>query len=484
MKEKIAQFIGVKKPYNFVRLIIFIFACSRAVLYYFVPFVIEQEIALELHLLDPVTLKDNLLHGLWSLHAQPPLFNVFVGIMLKLNPYISMHITFPVLYFCLGLFICLGSYFLLKILGASSRMAFVGSLAVMFFPPLVQSERWMHPSYPLAALILGGAFLAYYFVKKRSFKFFAWFFALMSVLVLTRGVFHLLLWLLPLMVLAAVLIYKLKLPKKRYYILVMAVFFLLSGSIYVKNYVQYGMFTSSTWQGMNIAVTTHYVKESDIQKLVNEKIITPLALIPRLSDPLVYNEYYHLPLKTGNEDLDSLKKSTGYPNYNNWIYPVASKEYQSNTLKILVRHPVQYLMSVANEVYVFFGFFQYREFDNFRNWGSARVHTRLDKILFDITAYPLPLFMAVLFASVIYWLLKKLKSGVNFSQAGPEKQAEYTLIIFIFFALVYTFCLAISASAGEANFLRIPIDPLFVSLAVLSAGGWLAAKFKWLKFLK
>jgi hypothetical protein len=234
---------------------------------------------------------------------------------------------------------------------------------------------------------------------------------------------------------------------------------------------------------MNITGTIHYVKKTDIKKLVDEKVISPLALIPRVSNPQVYYDYYHQTPLSKDPVLDSIEKSTGYPNYNSRIYPRASQEYQSNTLKILVRHPIQYLMSVANEAYVFFGFFPYREFDNFKNWGSVRVHSQVDRILLDITAYPVPLIMCLLFVLAVSWLVKKLKADTSFSRASDQQQAVYALTVFIFFSMVYTFCLGISLDAGEANFLRIPIDPLFVSLAVLSVGGWLVKKFDWLKFL-
>ena len=473
MVSKLKQFLEKINPDKFIWLIIFIFICSRIVIYHYLHLPVQQEINSEMHLLDPVTMRTNLLHGLYYLHTQPPLFNLFLGVLLKLNPYLSINFILPVINFCLGLFIALGSYKLLKILDASKSLAFVGALAVMFFPSLVQSERWLNYFSPLAALMLTGALLVYYFVKTRRLKYFSWFFLLMTVMVLTWGFFHLLFWLLSLMVLAIVLIYELKLPEKKKYFLVMGVFFLLSGGIYLRNYQMYGIFTSSTWQGMDLADTLKYVKTAELQKMIDKKIITPLALIPRFSAPEVYYAYYHLIPKTGNDVVDSLYKSTGSINYNNWIYPIASKEYQKNSLKIIEHYPLRYLTSAANEAYIFFGFFQYRNFNDFQSWGSVRVHSRLDRTFLYITAFPVPLAMLSLFSLVIYWLVKKIKAGVDFKYASPQQQAVYALMIFMFFAIVYVFCMSLVAEEGEANFFRIPIDPLFVSLAVLSLAGLL-----------
>jgi hypothetical protein len=47
---------------------------------------------------------------------------------------------------------------------------------------------------------------------------------------------------------------------------------------------------------------------------------------------------------------------------------------------------------------------------------------------------------------------------------------------------IYALCFGTMLDYGEANFLRVPIDPLFVSVAVLSVFNYLSPKFKWLKF--
>lgn len=261
----------------------------------------------------------------------------------------------------------------------------------------------------------------------------------------------------------------------------MAAFFLLASSIYFRNYEMYGMFTSSTWQGMNLDGTVNYVKTAELQKMVNKGTVTSLALIHRFSSPETYYSYYNLAPKTGNPAVDSLYKSTGSINYNNWIYPLASKEYQKDDIKIILHYPFRYFISMANQAYIFFGFFPYREFSDFRNWGSVRIHSRLDKIALYVSAFPVPLVILLLFSLVIYRLVRILKQGKNFQRSSPERQAAYALMVFVFFNIIYVFCLSLVAEEGEGNFLRIPIDPLFVSLAVLYLADMLVPKLKFLK---
>ncbi len=389
MLQRIYNWVKLHKTVTFL---VMVFALSRIFIYHFVAFDIREPLKFDLHLLDPEILKHHLLYGVYYMQGQPPLWNIFMGLLLKLDPYVKLEIIFPVLYFILGLFIMLGAYFLQKLLGAKDKLAAVGALGVMFFPTMIQSERWLYYAYPLSAMLIASVLCAYYFVKTSRLKYFFLFFLIQATLVLTRGFFHLIFWVVPLMAAAAFYIAKVRLPKPGKYAAIMCLFFALASAPYVKNYFMFGVFGSSTWQGMNLNGSTHYVKKAEIADLVNKKVLTPLALIPRLSRPEVYYSYYGVKQSDNNLLLDALTKPSmpGSYNMNNRIYARASKEYQQNSVKTILHYPGRYLMSVANEAYIFFGFFPYREFDNFQNWGSVRVHSERDKILFNITAYPLP----------------------------------------------------------------------------------------------
>lgn len=486
IKAVYTKILRQAKAHKVITFLVIVFVLSRVIIYHFLPFDVREPIKYDLHLLDPDILKNHLLYGVYYMHGQPPLWNIFVGVLLKLDPYIRMEITYPFIYFILGLFISLGSYFLQKLLGAAERLAALGALCVMFFPTLVQSERWLYYAYPLAAMLLASTFLIYFFVKTGKLKYFFLFFLIQATMVLTRGFFHLLFWVVPLMTIATIYIAKAKLPRPGKYWAIMVLFLALASFPYVKNYLMFGVFASSTTQGMNITGSIHYVRRPEIQDLVNKKVVTPLALVPRLLPPIEYYNYYGIKPSGNNLVLDTLLKPS-YPqyfNFNNRIYVRASKEYQSNSIKIILHYPLRYLMSVANETYIFLGFFQYREFDNFRNWGSVRVHNLRDKILFDITAYPLPLVMLCLYGIACYMLAKQWKKGKNFQGLALEQRANYALVLFLSFTIAYTYFFSVAIDAGEANILRIPIDPFLVCLVVLSLGNIFIPKFKILKFFR
>ena len=124
----------------------------------------------------------------------------------------------------------------------------------------------------------------------------------------------------------------------------------------VKNQILYGWFTDSSFQGMNIASRTLFLTPEMIKREVDRKTVTPLALIPRFSEPEVYLDYYGEDGLTGNVFLDRVDKSTGHPNWNHFIMIRASREYGDNTRALIKAHPVELLKSTVNGIYIFFGF--------------------------------------------------------------------------------------------------------------------------------
>ncbi len=68
--------------------------------------------------LDPEILRNDLARGLYYLHAQPPLFNLFLGWVLKLFPGVS-RAAFSVIYGLAGLAMLMGMAWLMERLGVS-----------------------------------------------------------------------------------------------------------------------------------------------------------------------------------------------------------------------------------------------------------------------------------------------------------------------------------------------------------------------------
>ncbi len=120
-------------------------------------------------LLDVSLLRNNLMSSVWHLNSQPPLFNVYCGIILKLpnglqNPFEI------VCSFILGLTIVLGSYVLLVVVLHVPRWAafVVVLVGIVLDPAFVLFENSLSYAYPTAALaILSCLWLGLYLQSER-----------------------------------------------------------------------------------------------------------------------------------------------------------------------------------------------------------------------------------------------------------------------------------------------------------------------------
>ena len=67
-------------------IILAVFIASRLIFSFMGGAFIAKPLSFAMQYLDPVLLKNDLLQSLFYLHAQPPLFNLMLGLMLKLSP--------------------------------------------------------------------------------------------------------------------------------------------------------------------------------------------------------------------------------------------------------------------------------------------------------------------------------------------------------------------------------------------------------------
>ncbi|MEO6940288.1 MAG: hypothetical protein ABI444_09160, partial [Candidatus Kapaibacterium sp.] len=86
--------------------------------------------------IDPVLLQARLWESLFYLHSQPPLFNLFLGIVLNISPehYTSMYHG---VYFLLGAWMTYLLFELLNGLGLSVKWAYGVTLAFILSPPAI-----------------------------------------------------------------------------------------------------------------------------------------------------------------------------------------------------------------------------------------------------------------------------------------------------------------------------------------------------------
>jgi hypothetical protein len=421
-----------------------------------------------MQILDPVALKEDLLRSLLYQHTQPPLFNAFLGLILKLTPgRAGALVAFRSIYFIMGFFLVAGIYHLSLGIGATRPSAFAAAAAFVFWPPNTwehvffhpPSERWLSYDYPVAVLLLSMAIFLVLLRDKGKTVYAAAFILFSAALVLTRSMFHLLLWAAPTIIALAWYGFSRKGIQRRALVMVSVLAVLLAGFPYIKNARLTGWFTSSTLQGMNLASRTLYVPGQRIENMVVEGSVTPLALIPRFSAPETYIDYYRETRKTGIPVLDNPRKYNHNPNFNHFIISRASRETQANTMVIAAANPGAVFRSMVNGIYIFFGFQPNQYLWKLQSppWGYWNVN--FPPLHFDSAIWPVryivgPVLFAVVFFGVIVLLMRRYRDPA---------------CVFMAFSLIYVFTLSTLVELGNNCIFRKQVDPFLFSGAALGA---------------
>ena len=311
-----------------ITFLIILFLITRVFLFTGFPFSMNS-LDMGMQMMDPDVLQGDLLNGLFYNHTQPPLFNAFVGMVLKATPdRVSAHMVFSFIYGTIGIFLVLGIYMLALNIGASRFWSLSAAALFTFWPPCIYEqiyhhpppEKWLSYDYPMLALLLAMALSLANFRKGTKPAVWASAFLIFSATaVLTRSFFHPLLWYAPSMFLVLYLVRNHDPGRRRKVLAVSAAAFILVASVTLKNGILFGSFSGSSFQGMNLSSRTLFLSPEILDKEVSAGLVTPLVRIPRFSEPEVYLDYYGEKGLTGNRFLDRVDKSTGHPDWNHLI---------------------------------------------------------------------------------------------------------------------------------------------------------------------
>jgi hypothetical protein len=317
---------------------------SRAALYGAGLRFYDAEVDSYMPFLDVRWLETDLLQSLFYLHAQPPAMNGLVGLM-RQSLGASATVGFALTFSLLGVLLAASLADLLRQVGTPRRWAFGLTLAFMLSPPVLLFETFLLHTYPAAALVTA-TLAAFGRALDRGGGWWTACFVAGALLCLTRSVFHLV-WLLGL-VGGAVAVQ----PGRRRAILFRAA--LPAGAVvawYTKNLVLVGVFGASSWLGLSLAKgTTGQLPAETRAAWVKEGRLHPVARVDPFAGPRAYVPHVDLPPPTGVPALDTWTRSSGAPNYNHRVFPVASGLRQANALAVLREQPGRYLRTAARDL--------------------------------------------------------------------------------------------------------------------------------------
>lgn len=332
--------------------------------------------------LDPELLRSRLWESLLYLHCQPPLFNFYLGLVLKFFPGRET-IAFAWSYRLLGLGMGWALFSLLRRFRVSGVLSAVLVCWFLVSPACVLYENYLFDTYPMAALlVLSALFLHRFLSAGRKSDAFA-FFWLLGAVVLTRNVFHLV-WLL---LVLGVLFIRLRRWRGR----ILASAFIptaMVAGLYLKNLLLFGSPTASS----SLGTTLYHVGAGLMPQAVREKLvgesrgrISELSLLPPIptmkplkSYPAAWSKW---PL-TGIPALDEKLKANGQnTNFNHIAYLHINKRYAKDSLRLILARPEYYLRSVR--------------------WAIRAYFLPASDYFFDDGKYPLP-FMTRLYDVLFY----------------------------------------------------------------------------------
>ena len=268
--------------------------------------------------LDVALLRARLLESLLHMHGQPPLFNLFLGFVVKCCE-AKQEAVFHWLYMGMGLGVSLLVYALAREVGVSRGLSFGLALGYQVNPSSVLYENVLVYAAPVAFLGAASAYFLSRGLSRRAGRQIFVGLLLLAVLVGIRSSFHLLFYT------AAVgyLLLAAPVPIRRQIVLAAIVPFLVAASFFLKNGMLYGRFASSTWLGMNLwRVTAQALDPHLRQELVaggHMELSDRHTFLPLEGYP---EKYWRTIVETcaGPPVLCNINKSEGGTNFNHAAY--------------------------------------------------------------------------------------------------------------------------------------------------------------------
>lgn len=297
--------------------------------------------------LDVETLKHNLLNGVWYNHSQPPLFNIFIGTILKIFGNDS-DIAFSLIFKIIGLSNAILLYIIIRNLTYSKNISLLISLFYILSPAAIAIETELFYTTFITLLLL----ICFYFILKLEseilWKSVIGIFIPLLFICLTRSMYHLIF----LITFSTIIFFNYRKSKALYKIIITAtICILITSSWYFKNYYLFDSFSTSSWIGMNLSRNVfHDTKINDSTK------ISSLEPFQKIS---VYSRFIKKPsLKRfeGLNDIDLIHelKNDSFVNLNHIGYLDVSKKYLEESKVQIKNYPFYYLKNIITSSILFF----------------------------------------------------------------------------------------------------------------------------------
>ncbi len=296
--------------------------------------------------IDPELLRHDLLRSLFYLRDQPPGFNAFLGVVVKLFP-VHFAWAFGAAYFAFGVAFAVALYSLMVRLGVRVWLAVLVTILFLDSPIAILYENWLFYTFHVAVILCGCALFLHRWLAGGRFGDALGFFALLALGVYWRNLLH------PLWMLAVVAaLFVVERARRPQLARAAAAPLLAVVALLVKHYVVFhAPFQGRPMQQMNLAaMTAMRIPEAERARLVADHTLV-ISDVPIVAGPSVFRRYVPPPPKTGVPVLDQeYKPGSGFPNWNASIYVPIGELYGKDARWALVHRPRYYLQGVGENV--------------------------------------------------------------------------------------------------------------------------------------
>lgn len=418
--------------------------------------------------LDPVLLRDDLLRAVLSLHTQPPLFNAFIGVALKLfGPAAGLPLSLSLL--AMGALLVVTMLWVMRHLGASDVVAVVVCALFALHPAFILYERWLFYPVPNALLLILTTAALVRFLETGRERWAGAFAGAATLLMLTRQIFHLL-WFVGSVATVAAMIPR---AERRRLLVASLTPLLVINLLYLKNWLLVGEYGGSTWTGMALHLGMDVPQQftlDEVMPMIQDGRLPAVWLAGAFPTPeRVAPLGYFPPSESTNPALDAPYRSTGFPNYNHREYVRVSHDMLRGALALIRAYPDRYLARTRLGIYEFFqpgprrlfGWHAVNE-PRLRPWIEAWNRWLFLSGVVGGSGLDVPnLLMLIYPASVLFALMR-----------AWSRSPERPVFAFIATTLLWVFLLTNLLVLDENDRVRFETDPL---LAVLVATGLSAA---------
>ena len=405
--------------------------------------------------IDPELLRTRLLESLYYLHSQPPLFNLLLGVGLKLAPDhfgAAMHAV----YLVLGLMLSLAMYLVLVRVGLGRWTSAVVAALLSATPAFLLYENWLFYEYPVAALLVLSALALSEFLRRGTFWSASAFFVLLASIIYVRSIFQIA-WL----VLSLGLLLAVRPDLRRTVLWASALPVLLVLLLIVKNVIVFGVPATSSWFGMNLAQVVYYaIPAADRRPYVERGELSRVSLIDPFSAPADYLPFVPAPRATGVPVLDRFVKSEGSRNLNNKIMIDVSRDYFRDSIHMVRVRPRAYARAIVDGGKLYLRPTKVGGQNQSEIQGYEDVFNRV--VLLQ-TRYLVDFGWTIL-AAHVFALVYGLRLTYRLLRRRIVASVASVTLAYVWLTLAYTTVIVTFAQIAENDRIRFLLDPLVVIL--------------------